>query len=194
MTKPLPGLLLVAQAADFAARAHVGQRRKGVNAEPYVNHVAEVAFLLAQGGAGPELIAAGWLHDVVEDTDHRLSEIEQQFGAEVAAIVAQVTDDKSLPKAARKQAQVDEMPNKSEAAQLLKFADKTSNLHDLARSPPDGWDRERLEGYIAWGESVIGRATAKNAFLENAFREAVAKAREAAAARLGGKEAVEISA
>ena len=156
--------------------------------------MAEVAHLLAQAGAGPELVAAGWLHDVVEDTDHPLSEIEEQFGAEVAKIVGEVTDDKSLPKAARKQRQVDEMPNKSEAAQLLKFADKTSNLRDLARSPPDGWDRKRLEGYIAWGESVIGRATAENAFLQSAFREAAAKAREAVTVRFGGGKAAEIPA
>jgi len=66
----LTGLGLVSEAADFAARRHTGQQRKGRGNEPYVNHLAEVANLLsiATDGTDAELAAAGWLHDTIEDT------------------------------------------------------------------------------------------------------------------------------
>src|SRR5512147_1303605 len=97
-------VVALAQAWDFAARRHVDQRRKGAAAEPYVNHLAEVARLLAEatGGTDPVLVIAGVLHDTIEDTATSRAELEQAFGPEVAALVAEVTDDKSLPKAERK--------------------------------------------------------------------------------------------
>ncbi len=65
------GIVGIARALDFAARRHAGQRRKGLKAEPYVNHLTEVALLLAEAtdGADPALVMAGLLHDTIEDTD-----------------------------------------------------------------------------------------------------------------------------
>ncbi len=106
-------LILVTRALDFAAHHHTDQRRKGARSEPYINHLAEVAYLLAVAtdGGDPELIAAALLHDAVEDTHVTLEEIEHQFGHDVAQLVAQVTDDKSLPKAERKRLQVETVPS-----------------------------------------------------------------------------------
>jgi (p)ppGpp synthase/HD superfamily hydrolase len=86
---------LVTRAADFAARRHSGQVRKGAAREPYLNHLAEVATLLAETAGEPDawLVAAGWLHDTVEDTATEREELAERFGEEIAALVAEVTDD-----------------------------------------------------------------------------------------------------
>jgi (p)ppGpp synthase/HD superfamily hydrolase len=176
MTQPL---MLVAAALDFAASHHVDHRRKGMRGEPYVNHLAEVAHLIAQAteGGDPELVAAALLHDAVEDTDATLDEIERHFGAAIARLVAEVTDDKSLPKAERKRLQVETAPRKSERARLLKLADKISNLRTLHSSPPDDWPEERRQAYVAWAEEVAGHCMGLNAFLDEQFRAALAALR-----------------
>jgi len=114
-------VVAIARAMDFAARKHAGQRRKGKAAEPYVNHLAEVARLVAEatGGNDPVAVLGALLHDTVEDTATTGAELEQEFGAEVAALVAEVTDDKTLPKAERKQMQVDKAPHKSARAKMI---------------------------------------------------------------------------
>lgn len=175
------GLLLVARAADLAARRHAGQSRKGAAREPYVNHLAEVAALLAQtsGKADAELIAAGWLHDAVEDTATGQEELERLFGRRVAALVAEVTDDKSLPKAERKRRQVENAPGKSPAAKAIKIADKISNLRSLAASPPEDWEAERVCAYLAFAEEVVAGCRGTNAALEALFDEAASSLREA---------------
>ncbi len=86
----------ILRATLFAARAHAGQARKGAAAEPYVNHVIEVAGLLADHSAPLPAILAGLLHDTVEDTDCTHADLVAAFGEDVAAIVAEATDDKSL--------------------------------------------------------------------------------------------------
>lgn len=174
-------LLLIATAADFAARAHVTQRRKGAAQEPYVNHLAEVALLLTEAtdGSDPELVAAGWLHDTLEDTETEREELEARFGSAIASIVAEVTDDKSLPKAERKRLQVETAPEKSRQARMLKIADKTSNLRAMALSPPMGWDLERRNDYIDWAEAVVAGCRGLSERLEEGFDDAVRHARAA---------------
>lgn len=179
------GVLLVTRAAEFAARAHVTQRRKGAAQEPYINHLAEVALLLAEATDGEDavLIAAAWLHDTLEDTDTEREQLEKLFGPEVAAVVAEVTDDKALPKVERKRLQVEKTPGKSTRARLLKIADKTSNLNSIRLSPPSGWDAERRTDYVIWAEAVVAGCRGLNAALEQRFDEAVRQAREI----LGGR-------
>jgi len=174
---------LVTQAADFAARQHCGQTRKGAAAEPYINHLAEVAALLAVTAEEPDahLVAAGWLHDTLEDTATERETLEQLFGKLVSDIVAEVTDDKSLPKAERKRLQVLHTPHKSESARLVKLADKTSNLRSLAASPPSDWDIERRLAYIEWAEQVAASCKGLRSELDAAFEAAVVSARQAVA-------------
>lgn len=172
-------LALVSRAADFAARRHATQHRKGTAREPYVNHLAEVAALLAETAGKPDaaLVAAGWLHDTLEDTRTDREELDRLFGSRVADLVAEVTDDKSLPKAERKRRQVEAAPHKSAGARAIKVADKTSNLRSLTMSPPDGWERQRIADYIAWAEDVVAGCRGTNAALEDIFDRAVAQAR-----------------
>jgi (p)ppGpp synthase/HD superfamily hydrolase len=102
MDRPDGEAVELLRAALFAARVHATHRRKGASAEPSVNHVLKVAQILAEHGAPREAVLAGLLHDTVEDsagdpepiTEARLA---AEFGAAVAAIVAEVTDDKALP-------------------------------------------------------------------------------------------------
>lgn len=171
-------LVLLSRAADYAARQHIAQRRKGERAEPYVNHLTEVAALLAEATDGSDvvLLMGGLLHDTLEDTDATYEDLVQRFGSEVAALVAEVTDDKSLPKEERKRLQIEKTPAKSRRAKLLKLADKTSNLRGLVASPPTGWSLERLRDYVVWAHDVVRSCRGLNLRLEAAFDEAHEKA------------------
>ena len=169
----------LSQAADYAARQHSAQRRKGERAEPYVNHLTEVAAMLAEAtdGADPVLVKGGLLHDTLEDTDATYEDLVARFGPEVAALVAEVTDDKSLPKDVRKRLQIEKTPSKSRRAKLLKIADKTSNLQSLIHSPPAGWTEERLRDYVVWAADVVRSCRGLNAKLEARFDAAYDAAR-----------------
>src|SRR5277367_4798113 len=105
----------VLRAADAAARWHVHQRRKGSAQEPYINHLLEVARLVAEAtlGKDPDLVIAALLHDAVEDQEVPYELITREFGKRVADVVKQVTDDKSLPKEERKKKQIASASKKS---------------------------------------------------------------------------------
>src|SRR5258708_9442615 len=153
----LTGLRLVSEAADFAARRHTGQQRKGRGNEPYVNHLAEVANLLsiATDGADAELVAAGWLHDTIEDTATTREELAQKFGERVAAMVFEVTDDMTLPQAQRRQKQIVEAPRKSPGAKLIKIADKISNIRARMVPHPNQNERDDLIDCVAGADMVV---------------------------------------
>ncbi|TSA40731.1 MAG: bifunctional (p)ppGpp synthetase/guanosine-3',5'-bis(diphosphate) 3'-pyrophosphohydrolase [Betaproteobacteria bacterium] len=167
-------IVRIAQALDFAARKHVHHRRKGLAAEPYINHLAEVALLLAEatGGKDTELVMAGLLHDCIEDQGVRFEDLAERFGADVAGLVAEVTDDKLLEKAERKRLQVAHAPHKSDRARMLKIADKISNLHSMKSSPPKHWDEQRRGEYFEWAHAVVAGCRGVSAFLDARFDEA----------------------
>jgi (p)ppGpp synthase/HD superfamily hydrolase len=104
--------IAVLRAADIAARWHVHQRRKGIAQEPYINHLLEVASLVAEatGGTDPHVVIAALLHDAIEDQGVTSEVLAGEFGQQVTDIVMEVTDDKSLPKAERKRLQVENAP------------------------------------------------------------------------------------
>ena len=177
-------LVRLTRAADYAARQHGQQRRKGEAAEPYINHLTEVAVMLAEatGGADVVLVMGGLLHDTIEDTGATHADLAERFGADVADLVAEVTDDKSLKKEERKRLQIEKTPAKSLRAKLLKLADKTSNLRSLINSPPTGWTQERLRDYVVWAAEVVQSCRGLNAKLEAGFDAAHADAKK----RFGG--------
>jgi GTP diphosphokinase / guanosine-3',5'-bis(diphosphate) 3'-diphosphatase len=166
-----------ARALDFAARKHTAQRRKGEAHEPYINHLAEVALLLAEATDGSDLnlVLAGLLHDTIEDTSTSCEELAGKFGQDVAGLVREVTDDKSLPKAVRKALQVRMSPQKSDRAKMIKIADKISNLESILHSPPAGWSEERKQEYFDWAAQVVNGCRGVNRSLEEKFDEAYAK-------------------
>jgi len=173
---------LILRAANFAARVHTTHKRKGAGGEPYVNHVLEVAGILAANGAPIEAVIAGLLHDTVEDSDKDPDPITHErlvaeFGETVAAIVAEATDDKSLPKEVRKALQIRHAPSRTDAAKQLKLADKISNLRAIAATPPANWEHARRVEYVGWaGRVAVGLKGVNpklDALFESAYRDAM---------------------
>ena len=171
---------LILDALAFAAEKHRHQRRKDVHASPYINHPIALARVLAleAGVHDAEILAAALLHDTVEDTETTPAELNERFGARVASIVAEVTDDKTLPKAERKRAQIEHAAHLSADAKLVKLADKICNLRDIAAHPPHEWSVQRQAEYFDWARSVIAQLRGANPGLESLF-DAVYAARPA---------------
>jgi GTP diphosphokinase / guanosine-3',5'-bis(diphosphate) 3'-diphosphatase len=170
--------IAVLRAADAAARWHVHQRRKGAAEEPYVNHLLEVATLVAEAtdGKDPELVIAALLHDSIEDQEVPRSVIAEAFGNGVAKLVEEVTDDKRLEKQERKRLQVEHAHKKSQRAKILKLADKTSNLRAIAASPPPEWSVKRRLEYVDWARKVSTGLTGVSKWLEGEFEQAAKEA------------------
>lgn len=168
---------LLIRAIDFAARKHRMQRRKDREASPYVNHpVALMSVLCVEADIrDARVLAAAALHDTVEDTEATLEELEAEFGSEIAGIVAEVTDNKTLPKAERKRLQIEHASRLSREAALVKFADKICNLRDISASPPADWDIERRRMYFEWARSVVDGLPPLNETLRYLFEDAYAK-------------------
>ena len=133
-------LNLLVKAMSFAAHKHKNQRRKGKDASPYINHPIGLAEVLVNVGNVTDInaICAALLHDTIEDTRTTREELTEIFGAEISDIVMEVTDDKSLCKAERKQAQIDHAMHLSKQARAVKLADKICNLGDVANLLPTG--------------------------------------------------------
>lgn len=164
-------LELILDALAFAAEKHRDQRRKDPEASPYVNHPIALARILAHEGGIDEasVLAAALLHDTVEDTETTVEELKRRFGPRVASLVAEVTDDKTLPAPVRKRLQVEHAGQLSHGARLVKLADKIANLRDLRKSPPPSWTLERRQKYFDWAREVVDQLRGTNAPLEKAF-------------------------
>jgi guanosine-3',5'-bis(diphosphate) 3'-pyrophosphohydrolase len=168
------------QAINFAAQKHSKQKRKGADGQPYINHPLEVLNTLVNVGKieDYDVLIAAVLHDTIEDTETTVEEITGLFGADVCGYVMEVTDDKSLPKATRKQLQIEHAPHLSNGAKYIKLADKISNIRDVTKNPPAGWSDERRLEYIEWGAKVVNGLRGVNADLENHFDDLIVKARQ----------------
>ena len=169
-------IALILEAAAFAAERHRNQRRKDEEASPYINHPLAIAQILAtEGGiADPSVLCAALLHDTIEDTETSPEEVRERFGAEIAGIVAEVTDDQSLPKAEQKRLQVARASAKSDGARLVKIADKISNLRDILQTPPARWNDSKKRGYFLWAGEVASGLKGLNPALDAAFDEVYA--------------------
>lgn len=175
----------VIDALGYAAEQHRDQRSKGAEATPYINHPLTLLRILSvEGGIDdPEVPVAAALHDVIEDCsgrqqEHReqhCSEIRECFGADMLALVDTLTDDKALPTPQRKRQQVAHAAHIPQQAKLVKLADKTANLRDIARCPPQHWEPERVAAYFDWAQSVAVRMHGTHMALEALFVNALAE-------------------
>lgn len=172
---------LVLRAAAFAAQRHRRQRRLDPERSPYINHPLALADVLANLGgiADPTVLCAALLHDTVEDTATTFEEIELAFGARIAAVVGEVTDDKALPKAERKRLQIEHAPQMSREGQLVKLADKICNLRDLLEAPSQ-WPRQRKREYFDWAARVVAGLRGVHPRLEAEFDAVYARIDELA--------------
>ena len=152
---PLAGIF---NALKFAAHKHRRQRRKGILGIPYINHPIEVASLLVREIEEPssDLLIAAILHDVIEDTRTKFSDLEEHFGTSVADIVREVSDDMTLPSFIRKREQTQKVSSLSYDAKCIKIADKTCNINDLLFSRIK-WSRRRKIEYIEWTNHVVSQ-------------------------------------
>ena len=181
-TRCSPAIQGILAAAQFAAEKHADQKRKGVSGEPYINHLIEVAGLIARSiePVDENLIMAALLHDTIEDTGTTAAELEAKFGHDVASLVLEVTDDKSLPKETRKRLQIETAPKKSVRAQMLKLADKISNLRSIIERPPADWSLERKRQYFEWARQVVDGLSSPDPVLKAEFDRIYARFNEIA--------------
>jgi len=138
------------KALAVAAAAHQGQQRKG-SGRPYIVHPVCVARLLVEAGCEDEIIAAGLLHDTLEDTRLTLEDLHRFFGETVAATVAGCSEpDKSVPWKTRKLHTLQTLRTAPLEVRLVTCADKLDNVLSLA-------EEEREQGEALWGRFNRGR-------------------------------------
>ena len=130
--------VLLNQAIAFATKAHEGQFRKGTQIS-YILHPLEAAAIVGTMTTDDEIIAGAVLHDVVEDTDVTVEQIEEQFGKRVAALVASESENKREDKPAestwriRKQETLDHLKNAPIDVKMITLGDKLSNIRAIYR-------------------------------------------------------------
>ncbi|MCU7906862.1 MAG: HD domain-containing protein [Candidatus Thiodiazotropha sp. (ex Epidulcina cf. delphinae)] len=161
----------------FAARKHRDQRRKDIEASPYINHPITLADILVNEGGvtDTETLIAALLHDTIEDTDTTAEDIASEFGLVIAGLVMEVSDDSSLSKLERKELQIRHAPDLSRKARLVKLADKIANLRDIDQSPPADWSLQRKQAYFDWAKAVIDGLRGTHEGLEAIFDAAYRK-------------------
>lgn len=166
------------EALNFAADQHKYQRRGGYEPLPYINHLLKVTHTVYKIGQerDRDLLLAAVLHDVVEDTDVSVEDLANKFGAKVADIVAELTDDMNLSYAERKQRQVDRADDLPLAARKIRIADKACNIQDIFTYPLD-WSVTQKEDYVTNAVEVVTKIRGSNEALEIFFDEMVAFAK-----------------
>jgi (p)ppGpp synthase/HD superfamily hydrolase len=122
---------LIEKALEVAGEAHEGQYRKGTKI-PYITHPVAVGMILMKAGYGDSIVTAGILHDTVEDTNITLTDIEREFGAEIAEIVAGCSEpDKSLSWEERKEHTIEFLKTASPEIRAVACADKLHNVRSI---------------------------------------------------------------
>ena len=153
-SRPNDDLEIVRKAYEFSQKVHSGQTR--ASGEPYLVHPLEVACVLAEMKMDPIAIAAGLLHDSVEDTSITIVEIRKEFGEQVAHIVEGVTKISKIDFASHEQQQAENLRKMMLAmvddirVVLIKLADRLHNMRTLEHLPPERQQkiaRETLDIY-----------------------------------------------
>lgn len=168
---------LILKAAHFASEKHKNQRRKDVEASPYINHPLALASVLAVDGGveQTDVLCAALLHDTIEDTDTTAEELTGIFGAKIASIVLEVTNNPNLPKVEQKADQAHRAPLMSTEAKLVKLADKICNLRDILNTPPTEWSADRKRDYFDSAAKVVAGLRCVHPKLEAVFDEVYAQ-------------------
>jgi guanosine-3',5'-bis(diphosphate) 3'-pyrophosphohydrolase len=163
------------RADKFAARAHAGQYRKGKPGAakvPYIEHPRAVARILRDeaGIADDITLQAALLHDTMEDTGVTHAQLAQEFGREVADLVAELTNPADFGPGGKVAWQAAHAKRMSARAAAVKKADKTANLRDLVSSPPD-WPADRKRKYMEDARTVVSAMGERHPVLESIFDE-----------------------
>src|SRR5437660_6949144 len=140
-SRPQDDLTIVKKAYDYSLKHHDGQTR--ASGEPYLVHPLEVALVLAEMKMDPVAVAAGLLHDSVEDTSVTIADIRKEFGEQVAHIVEGVTKISKIDFATREEQQAENLRKMMLAmvddirVVLIKLADRLHNMRTLEHLQPD---------------------------------------------------------
>lgn len=185
-------LNLIEKAVKFATIAHAGQVRKGT-AVPYIVHPYTVGLYLQDAGCRAEVVAAGILHDVLEDTATDMEALKASFGNEIAELVAAVSEqDKGLPWEVRKRHSLDVLKASQKEVCMVACADKLHNLRaiicDIEEYGDSVWQRfNRGREEQAWYyRSLLGALDSLNGHsLYEAYKEAVSQCFGMGASHMG---------
>lgn len=166
---------LIVKALQFAEHKHRFQSRKDAGKTPYIKHLVDVFAILALEADIQDhtILCAALLHDTIEDTDTTTEELRVIFGDQITQIVADMTDDKSLPKQTRKELQIAHASHICYEAKLVKLADKIANIRELQISPPPHWEEERITNYFLWAGRVVDQIRGTHPLLESLFDKAL---------------------
>ncbi len=170
---------MIEQARKLAAEKHAHLTLYNAARSPAILHIGEVAGWVEQHGGSKEMITAAWLHDIVEDTDVTLEQVEEIFGSQVAALVDGLTDPPHfapLPLEQRKRMQAERLKEKSNDVKLIKICDQLSNVRRILNDPPVDWNAQTQFQYIKGARAVTEICRGVNAELDRLFDDAYAQA------------------
>lgn len=132
--KFVDGKELIQKAKEFATKCHEGQHRK-VTGDPYIVHPEAVAGLVDNYHGSSEMVAAAWLHDVMEDCNVKYSQLVDMFGKNVANFVKELTNPPGLDKSKKSEYVAHKMSIMSPEALTIKLSDRLHNVSDLDNHP-----------------------------------------------------------
>lgn len=167
-------------ARALASEKHGGMHLHDAARSPMLEHISEVAALVEAQGGSSEMIAAAWLHDVVEDTDVTLEQVGELFGPTVRALVDGLTDPADfagMPLQDRKQLQAERIRNLSEDIKRIKLCDQLSNVERVLTKPPADWSAEKQFTYIEGARRIVLECRGLWPALDERFDAAYATAR-----------------
>lgn len=150
-------LSIVERARDLARTKHAAGHLFDESRSPMFDHISEVATLVEEQGGTDEMIAASWLHDVVEDTDVTLEQVGEWFGSAVRELVDGLTDPDefaSMPLELRKRAQAERIRHLSDDVKHIKLCDQLSNARSVLEKPPIDWAEDKQWTYIEGARAI----------------------------------------
>ena len=173
---------IVQKALDLATERHAHLTLYNAARSPAIIHIAEVADYVERHGGSEEMVAAAWLHDIVEDTDVTLEQIEEWFGPAISIIVDGLTDPPHfapLPLDQRKSMQAARLMGKSDDIKLIKICDQLSNVLRVTNDPPTDWDEKTQFLYIRGAREITevcrGLCPELDELFDNAYERACKK-------------------
>ncbi len=168
---------LVVRAEAFARDLHAGFAREGQKGRAFVTHLEEVVELLLEARADDEVLAAGWLHEAVENrlTARRrvtARELADRFGWQVAAMVAELTPNARIPEPLRRDIRIRSVRFATRGAAMITLADLTSQLRGLIADAPERWTHGQKVEHFGWAGRVAANCCGVSATLETGFQAA----------------------
>ncbi|PZO87448.1 MAG: bifunctional (p)ppGpp synthetase/guanosine-3',5'-bis(diphosphate) 3'-pyrophosphohydrolase [Micavibrio aeruginosavorus] len=171
--------MMIEKAKTLAAKKHAHLTLYNAAHSPAILHIGEVAGWVEQHGGSEDMIAAAWLHDIVEDTDVTITQVEEIFGPGIALLVDGLTDPPHfapLPLEQRKPMQAERLKGKGEEVKLIKICDQLSNVRRILNDPPTDWNFQTQFQYIKGARAVADICRGVNADLDRLFDEAYEQA------------------